>query len=266
MTELHEYTALELHQLLQRRQVSPVELTRHYLDRIERLDGEIGAFAEVTPDAAIARARHVEEHVPTAAPLWGLPLADKDLHRRAGVPARFGSRAFTDFVPDESDELVLAVDAAGAVSLGKSATPEFGLPSYTEGLGGPADAEPVEPGARRGRLERGSGGGRGIRDAAVRARLRRRRLRPHPRRGVRPRRGQAVARAGAGGSGPRDPRRARRRRTDRQERRGCRAAPRRHDRADGLPAGAPVRGARPGRRRAVPRRGDPRRGPVPARA
>ncbi len=160
MTELHEYTALELHQLLQRRQVSPVELARHYLDRIERLDGEIGAFAAVTPDAAIARARHVEEHVPTAAPLWGLPLADKDLHRRAGVPARFGSRAFTDFVPDESDELVLAVDAAGAVSLGKSATPEFGLPSYTEGLAGPPTRNPWNPAL-------GAGGSSGGAAAAV---------------------------------------------------------------------------------------------------
>ena len=88
MTELHEYTALQLHQLLQRREVSPVELTRHYLERIERLDGEVGAFATVTPDAALARARHVEEHVPTAAPLWGMPVADKDLNRRAGTPAR----------------------------------------------------------------------------------------------------------------------------------------------------------------------------------
>ena len=58
MTELHEYTALELHQLLQRRQVSPVELAQHFLDRIARLDGAIGAFATVTPEAAIARARH----------------------------------------------------------------------------------------------------------------------------------------------------------------------------------------------------------------
>ena len=145
MTELHEYSALELHQLLQRRQVSPVELAQHYLDRIARLDGVIGAFAAVTPDAALARARHVEEHVPTAAPLWGLPLADKDLHRRAGVPARFGSRAFTDFVPDDSDDLVEAVDLAGAVSLGKSATPEFGLPSYTEGLAGPPTRNPWDP-------------------------------------------------------------------------------------------------------------------------
>ena len=162
MTELHEYTALELHQLLQRREVSPVELAHHYLGRIERLDAGIGAFATVTPDTAIARARHVEEHVPTAAPLWGLPLADKDLHRRAGVPARFGSRAFTDFVPDDSDDLVQAVDAAGAVSLGKTATPEFGLPSYTEGLAGPPTRNPWNPAL-------GAGGSSGGAAAAVAA-------------------------------------------------------------------------------------------------
>jgi amidase len=162
MSELHEYTALELHQLLQRREVSPVELAQHYLDRIERLDPGIGAFATVTPEAALERARHVEAHVPTAAPLWGLPLADKDLHRRAGVPARFGSRAFADFVPDDSDELVQAVDAAGAVSLGKTATPEFGLPSYTEGLVGPPTRNPWDPAL-------GAGGSSGGAAAAVAA-------------------------------------------------------------------------------------------------
>lgn len=160
MTQLHEYTALELHELLQRGEVSPVEAARHYLDRIERLDGTIGAFAEVTREAALERARSVAEHVPTAAPLWGMPLADKDLHRRAGVPARFGSRAFRDFVPDESDELVRAVDDAGAVSLGKSATPEFGLPSYTEGLAGPPTRNPWD-------LSLGAGGSSGGAAAAV---------------------------------------------------------------------------------------------------
>lgn len=157
---LHEYTALELHQLLQRREVSPVELTRHYLERIERLDDAIGAFATVTGEAAMERARFVEEHVPTAAPLWGMPLADKDLHLRAGVPARFGSRALTDFVPDDSDELVQAVDAAGAVSVGKTATPEFGLPSYTEGLAGPPTRNPWNPSF-------GAGGSSGGAAAAV---------------------------------------------------------------------------------------------------
>jgi amidase len=160
VTALHEYTALELHQLLQRRELAPVEVAEHYLERIERLDSDIGAFAVVTPEAARERAQFVAERVPTAAPLWGMPLADKDLHRRAGVPARFGSRAFTDFVPDDSDELVLAVDAAGAVSLGKTATPEFGLPSYTEGLAGPPTRNPWNPAL-------GAGGSSGGAAAAV---------------------------------------------------------------------------------------------------
>ncbi|WP_022893171.1 amidase [Agromyces subbeticus] len=160
MTALHEHTALELHQMLQRGDVSPVELAEHYLARVERLDAEVGAFATVTPEAAIERARHVAANVPKTAPLWGLPLADKDLHQRAGVPARFGSRAFTDFVPDASDELVQAVDAAGAVSLGKSQTPEFGLPSYTEGVG-------VAPTRNPWNLALGAGGSSGGAAAAV---------------------------------------------------------------------------------------------------
>ena len=160
MTSLHDHTALELHQMLQRGDVSPVELTEHYLARIERLNPEVGAFATVTPEAALERAGHVAAEVPKTAPLWGLPLADKDLHLRAGVPSRFGSRAFTDFVPDASDELVRTVDAAGAVSLGKSQTPEFGLPSYTEGVGAIPTRNPWN-------LSLGAGGSSGGAAAAV---------------------------------------------------------------------------------------------------
>lgn len=143
--ELHELTALELHQLLQRGEVSPVELAGHYLDRTERLDPELGAFATITPELALERARFVTEHVPKAAPLWGMPLADKDLHDRVGVAAAYGSRAFAGSVPEASDDLVRAVDAAGAVSLGKTATPEFGLPSYTEALVGRPTRNPWDP-------------------------------------------------------------------------------------------------------------------------
>lgn len=158
--DLHEHTALELHQLLQRGEVSPVELTRHYLERAERLDPQVAAFATLTPERALERAEFVMRNVPKPAPLWGLPLADKDLHRREGVPAAFGSRAFEGFVPDASDELVLAVDAAGAVSLGKTATPEFGLPSYTEALVGRPTRNPWDP-------TLGAGGSSGGAAAAV---------------------------------------------------------------------------------------------------
>ncbi|MCD5347689.1 amidase [Agromyces sp. S2-1-8] len=162
MTELHEHTALDQYRLLQAGEVSPTELAAHYLGRVERLNTEVGAFATVTPELAIARAGVVERDVPRSRPLWGLPLADKDLQLRAGVPAEFGSRAFADFVPDESDELVRAVDAAGAVSLGKTATPEFGLPSYTEGLAFPPARNPWN-------LELGAGGSSGGAAAAVAA-------------------------------------------------------------------------------------------------
>jgi len=164
LDELHEFTALELHQLLQRGDVSPVEATEHFLARIERSGDTVGAFAHVDGARAIDRARLVERDVPKAAPLWGMPLADKDLTRRAGVPTRFGSRAFDGFVPDVSDELVQAVDRAGAVSLGKTATPEFGLPSYTEGAGTEPARDPWD-------LTRGAGGSSGGAAAAVAAGL-----------------------------------------------------------------------------------------------
>jgi amidase len=162
--DLHEYTALELHRLLQRGEVRPVEATAHFLERIERLDRVVGAFAAVTPESALERARAVERDVPRVAPLWGMPLADKDLHPRAGVPTAFGSRAHADHVPEQSDDLVDAVDAAGAVSLGKTATPEFGLPSYTEPVGGRPARNPWD-------LALGAGGSSGGAAAAVAAGL-----------------------------------------------------------------------------------------------
>ncbi|UOE46033.1 amidase [Agromyces larvae] len=153
-----------MHTALQRGRLSPTEVAEWFLERIDRLGDDVGAFAEITPERALERARHVEREVPKAAPLWGMPLADKDLHSRAGVPTRFGSRAFADHVPDESDDLVLDLDRAGAVSLGKTATPEFGLPSYTEPVGAPPARSPWDA-----RL--GAGGSSGGAAAAVAAGL-----------------------------------------------------------------------------------------------
>jgi amidase len=161
MFELHHLTALEQLDWLRRGQVTPVDLATHYLDRIERLDGELGAFATVTRDAALARAAALTGSSTTAY-LWGLPLADKDLERRAGVRTMFGSRAFEQFIPEESDEGVLIRDAAGAVSLGKTAAPEFGMPSYTESLIGPPARNPWNTALGAG----GSSGGAAVAVAA----------------------------------------------------------------------------------------------------
>lgn len=164
MAELHELTALEQWQALQRSHVSPTELTEHYLRRIDALNPALGAFVTVTADAALERARHVETTVPRTAPLWGLPFGDKDLQLRAGVPTRYGSRLMADFVPDESDELVTALDDAGGISLGKTNTPEFGLPSHTESLAATPARNPWD-------LSLGAGGSSGGAAVAVAARL-----------------------------------------------------------------------------------------------
>jgi amidase len=162
--ELHHLTALEQLDWLRRGEVSPRELVDHYLERIERHDTGpegLGAFVEVTADAARERAAAITEQ-PKAIALWGLPSADKDLVARAGVPTRYGSRAFADYVPEQSDELVETLDAAGAISLGKTNTPEFGMPSYTEPLAGRPARNPYDTSLGAG----GSSGGAAVAVAA----------------------------------------------------------------------------------------------------
>jgi len=161
--ELHHLTALEQLDWLRRGEVTPRELTEHYLARIERWNDELGAFVTVTPDLALERADAVAG-TPQAVALWGLPLADKDLVARAGVRTTYGSRLFADHVAEESDELAIALDGAGAVSLGKTNTPEFGLPSYTEPLANAPARTPYD-------LTRGAGGSSGGAAVAVAAGL-----------------------------------------------------------------------------------------------
>lgn len=137
MSQPHHLTALEQLEGLRRGEWSPLEIVDHYLERIERLDGDgqLGAFVTVTPDAARERARRLSARAAAegrAAVLWGLAHADKDLVQRAGVRTTFGSRLFVDHVPEASDPLATALDDAGAISLGKTHAPEFGMPTYTE--------------------------------------------------------------------------------------------------------------------------------------
>ena len=162
MFELHHLTAQEQWDWLQRGDVTPTELAEHYLARIERLNPELGAFTTVTADAALARAAELEAGTTRSAPLWGLPLGDKDLSRRAGVRTTFGSRLFENFIPGTSDEIVEVLDAAGGVSLGKTNAPEFGLPSYTESLVSPPARTPWNTALGAG----GSSGGAAVAVAA----------------------------------------------------------------------------------------------------
>lgn len=155
--DIHELSAVELAAALQRGEVAPREVATHFLDRIARLDDGLGAFTEVTAARALAAADRLGRPDPTR-PLWGLPLADKDLTARAGVPTRYGSRAFAAYVPVASDPLALALDELGAVSLGKTSTPEFGMTGYTESRVAPPTRNPWDPATGAG----GSSGGAAV--------------------------------------------------------------------------------------------------------
>jgi len=155
--DLSEVTLIELVQALRAGEVTPVQAATHYLDRIAE-NGDLGAFAAITRERALDRAGELGTIPNEPPPLWGVPLADKDLVARAGVPTRYGSRAFHDFVPDASDPLAAAVDALGSVSLGKTATPEFGLTGYTEPAAGAPARNPWDPSTGAG----GSSGGAAI--------------------------------------------------------------------------------------------------------
>jgi amidase len=163
---LHDLTALEQGDAVRRGDVSPLELVEHYADRAD----SVGAFITTTHDRARDHARRLtallarEGRPADAGPLWGVPTGIKDLHPTAGVRTTFGSAAYDDFVPEESDDLVLTVAAAGMPSLGKTNTPEFGSPCYTEPDVAPAAVTPWD-------TARTAGGSSGGAAAAVAAGL-----------------------------------------------------------------------------------------------
>ncbi len=138
MFELHHLTAQELWDWIRRGETTALEVTEHYLDRIARLDPELGAFVTVTADEARNRAAQLGTtaqpgtDVPTSRPLWGLPHGDKDLYDRTGVVTRSGSVALPAAPAAADHPLVAALAAAGTVSLGKTTTPEFGMSSSSE--------------------------------------------------------------------------------------------------------------------------------------
>jgi amidase len=165
VAELHDLTALEQGRAVRSREVSPLELVEHYLARIERLSDAVGAFVTVTGDLARRQALLAEAGVGDASsPLYGVPTAVKDLNATAGVVTEFGSASMAGNVPEVSDEVVLRMEAAGLLSLGKTTTPEFGSPCYTEPDNAPPARTPWD-------LERMAGGSSGGAAAAVAAGL-----------------------------------------------------------------------------------------------
>jgi aspartyl-tRNA(Asn)/glutamyl-tRNA(Gln) amidotransferase subunit A len=128
-TDLCYTPASELAGLIRVKTLSPVELTRAVLERIERLNPRLNAFCAVTADAALAAAREAEDAVTKGRPLGpihGVPFTIKDLHFTRGVKTMSGSFIFAARVPEVDAPFVRRLHAAGGIMVGKTTTPEFG--------------------------------------------------------------------------------------------------------------------------------------------
>ena len=170
MTQIHELTVLELAAAIRARELSPVAVTDHYLRRTAELNDQVGAFYTITAELAGEQALAAEKAVAQAAdpaelpPLTGVPIPIKDLNMVAGVRQTFGSVTYASNVPDTDDYVVTKLKDAGVVITGKTSTPEFGLPCYTETKVGPPARTPWD-------LSRSAGASSGGAAAAVAAGL-----------------------------------------------------------------------------------------------
>ncbi|MFH9422285.1 amidase [Streptomyces sp. NPDC017529] len=167
MAELHDLTALEQAEGVRTGELSPVDLTEHYLARAEELDATLGAYLTRTPGIARKQASAAEDEAAAARregralpPLYGVPVPVKDLNQVAGVRCTMGSETLASYVPEVDDHVVTRLRRAGTILLGKTNTPEFGLPCYTENRLAPPARTPWD-------LERSAGGSSGGAAAAV---------------------------------------------------------------------------------------------------
>ena len=127
-------TATELARMIRARHVSALEVMQAHLAQIERTNSEVNAIVTLTPERALEGAREIDARLARGedpGPLAGLPVAHKDLALTRGLRTTFGSPIFRDFVPDVDSVIVERLRHAGAVTLGKTNTPEFGAGSQT---------------------------------------------------------------------------------------------------------------------------------------
>ena len=123
-------TTSELSELIRTREVSPVEATSAYLDRIEALNFKFNSYLTVCRKEAMAAAEESERAIASGnyiGPMHGIPVAVKDQLWTKGIRTTAGSRIMADFVPDEDATAVVNLKKAGAVVLGKTNMTEFAI-------------------------------------------------------------------------------------------------------------------------------------------
>jgi len=165
--DLCEMSAVELASRLARKDVSAREVMSAHLARIERINPKINAIVTLVAEQAMAEAARADAAIMRGGPigvLHGLPVAHKDLVETAGIRTTHGSPFYRDNVPTRDARIVTRMRAAGAITVGKTNTPEFGAGSQTFNTIFGATRNPYE-------VTRTCGGSSGGAAAAVAARM-----------------------------------------------------------------------------------------------
>jgi aspartyl-tRNA(Asn)/glutamyl-tRNA(Gln) amidotransferase subunit A len=153
-----QWTLQQASEQIRAKKISPVELTRTCLERIELLNPRLNAFITVMAELALAQARALEAELHTGkwrGPLHGIPIGLKDLFDTAGVKTTCASAVFADRIPAEDAEVVVRLKRAGAVLIGKQNMHEFAYGSTSV----PSHFGPVHNPWNPGRIAGGSSGG-----------------------------------------------------------------------------------------------------------
>ncbi len=122
-TALHDLSITEAAHLIEQRRLSPVELTRAYLDRIETFDPQLNAYLLVTADHALAQAKAAEAEIAAGhyrGPMHGIPFALKDIYCTAGIRTTCHSRTRADYVPEFDATTVTKLYEGGGGTAGQA--------------------------------------------------------------------------------------------------------------------------------------------------
>jgi amidase len=131
MTELVFQSARSLARMIRARKVSATEVTKAFIAQIERVNPKVNAIVTFLPEQALKQAKSLDRKKSAGGPLAGLPIAYKDMIPTKGIRTTWGSPIHRDHVPAEDHALVERLTAAGAITLGKTNTPEFAAGSQT---------------------------------------------------------------------------------------------------------------------------------------
>ena len=141
-------SAVEMARLIRAKKLSAREALAAHLKQIERVNPKVNAIVTLVPEMAAeaaAKADEMQARKETLGPLHGLPVAHKDLFETRGIRTTFGSPLYKDYIPTEDDIVVDRMRRAGAITIGKTNTPEFGAGSQTFNTGLRRDAQSLRP-------------------------------------------------------------------------------------------------------------------------